>query len=257
MTEGIINLQDWRVWLQSAPGRYLLSWEQERIDEAVTDAFGYHALQLGMPMLQALRSNRMPHRWLAHDVDGVGANLVCDFAALPFDAASLDLVVMPHTLELSTDPHATLREVERALVPEGRLVITCFNPSSLWGLAQRRAHVYQRLGFGQLYLPRSGEFLGYRRLRDWLHLLGFEIEAARFGGYRFAVRQERWFDRHAWMERMGSRWWPIFGAMYCVTAVKRVRAMRLIGPAWKTRPVVAGAPVTVAHQTHRLPGESP
>ena len=40
------------------------------------------------------------------------------------------------------------------------------------------------MGFGRgqnLYLPRAGEFIGYWRLRDWLRLLGFEVEAGRFG----------------------------------------------------------------------------
>ena len=54
-------------WTQSALGHYLLEWEQQRCDEAVADIFGYHSLQLGMPMLQGLRANRMPHRWLALD----------------------------------------------------------------------------------------------------------------------------------------------------------------------------------------------
>jgi uncharacterized protein involved in response to NO len=47
---------------QIAPGRYLLEWEQDALDHAVTDAFGFHALQLGMPELDGLRANRMPHR---------------------------------------------------------------------------------------------------------------------------------------------------------------------------------------------------
>ena len=37
------------------------------MDELVSDIFGFHALQLGMPELQALRANRMQHRWLALD----------------------------------------------------------------------------------------------------------------------------------------------------------------------------------------------
>src|SRR6476620_2809815 len=52
-------------WLKTPPGRYLLAWEQERIDKAVVDLFGYHALQMGMPALDGLRANRMPHRWRA------------------------------------------------------------------------------------------------------------------------------------------------------------------------------------------------
>ena len=46
-------------------GRYLLDWEQTALDRVVTDLFGFHALQLGLPSLQGLRTNRMPHRWLA------------------------------------------------------------------------------------------------------------------------------------------------------------------------------------------------
>ncbi len=45
----------------------MLGWEQTRFDEAVADVFGYHSLQLGMPLLEGLRANRMPHRWLALD----------------------------------------------------------------------------------------------------------------------------------------------------------------------------------------------
>jgi hypothetical protein len=157
-------------------------------------------------------------------------------------------VLLPHTLELSSDPHATLREVERVLVPEGRVVITCFNPTSLWGLAQRRAHVYARLGFGQLYLPRSGEFLAYGRLRDWLRLLSFEVEGAQFGAYRPAIRSPAWFERWAWLESAGHRWWPILGAVYSLTAIKRVRGLRLLEPAWRTHPALARAPVSVARR---------
>ena len=40
--ESIIELGS---WLKTPPGRYLLAWEQDRLDHAVTDAFGFHALQ--------------------------------------------------------------------------------------------------------------------------------------------------------------------------------------------------------------------
>src|ERR1019366_694210 len=72
--------------------------------------------------------------------------LNCHFEALPFDAASLDLVVLPHALELARDPHRTLREVERVLVPEGRVLIIGFNPASLWGTRQRPRRVRRRPG---------------------------------------------------------------------------------------------------------------
>lgn len=236
-------------WLATAPGQCLLQWERQQFEEALSDVFGYHALQLGLPQLPALASNRMPHQWLALGGDLVGmpdsdplqgkgptpeavhqASLLLHSAALPFAENALDLVVLPHTLELSEDPHATLREVERVLMPEGRVVISGLNPASLWGFKQRRSRWLARWGVGQLFLPEQGDFIGYWRLRDWLRLLGFEVESARFGVYRPALSHARWLDRFAWMDQAGARWWPIFGAVYFVVAVKRVRGMRLIEP---------------------------
>jgi SAM-dependent methyltransferase len=254
MSDQIIGMHD---WFQTPAGRYLLDWERTRVDASVVDIFGFHALQLGVPELDGLQANRMPHQWLAteelyalQDRPVGKAAVLCDFSALPFPANSLDLVLLPHTLEFSADPHATLREVERVLVPEGRVVICGLNPTSLWGLAQRRGHLYRRMGFGRLFLPDAGEFIGYWRLRDWLRLLGFEVEVGEFGCYRPGVTSERWLQRFEWMDRAGARWWPILGAAYFLVAVKRVRGVRLLGPAWKTAPASARKPVSVANRSH-------
>lgn len=256
-------------WLQTPAGRYVLEWEQGHLDTAVADLFGFHAVQLGMPELEALRANRMPHRWVATDVVGspgphVDGNLPrcaialhCDFDALPFDSQSLDLVVLPHGLEFARDPHQALREVERVLVPEGRVVVVGFNPTSLWGLRQWLGHLRSRIVRGSnsaLFLPRSGEFMGYRRLRDWLRLLSFEVEAGRFGCYRLPVVSHKWLDRLEWMEEAGERWWPVFGAVYFVVAVKRVRGMRLVGLAREQRQKAAASPAVAVnhnHETHK------
>ncbi len=281
MTEGaILQLPQ---WLTTPAGQYLLAWEQRHLDQAVADLFGFHALQLGLPTLDALRANRMPHRWVAvesprddershvsaiapagialdDDAAAIGQyeaaiaapSLRCHFDALPFDAASLDLVVLPHTLERARDPHLTLREVERVLVPEGRALIVGFNPASLWGARQRLGRLRQSLPFasrGELFLPRAGEFIGYRRLRDWLRLLSFEVEAGRFGCYVPPVTSARWVSRFGWMEQAGEHWWPVFGALYYIVAVKRVRGMRLVGLARKdARVKAATAPAPATQQ---------
>ena len=254
MSDQIIDMHD---WFDTPAGRYLLEWEQAQVDAVVVDIFGYHALQLGVPELDGLRSNRMPHQWLAAERVSIADEralrqpaILCDFSALPFPAASLDMVLLPHTLEFSADPHATLREVERVLVPEGKVVICGLNPASLWGLQQRRGHLYRKLGFGQLFLPDSGDFIGYWRLRDWLRLLGFEVELGEFGCYRPGVTSHNLLNRFEWMDRAGARWWPIFGAAYFLVAVKRVRGVRLLGPTWKTATASARKSVSVANLTH-------
>ncbi|MFO1220771.1 MAG: methyltransferase domain-containing protein [Burkholderiaceae bacterium] len=256
-------------WLQSPAGRYALAWEQSQMDRSVADIFGFHATQLGLPQIDTLRANRMPHRWVAHDgllapepldlpppPDGLTTQpsngriaLHCDFDALPFPNQSMDLLVLPHVLELARDPHETLREVERVLVPDGRVVIAGFNPASLWGLRQRAGHLRRRLRASgrPLYLPPSGEFVGYWRLRDWMRLLSFEVEHARFGCWRPPLRTQRWLDRYAWVESIGEHWWPVLGAIYFLVAVKRVRGMRLVGLARRERPQPKAAPAVVAH----------
>ncbi len=236
-------------WFESSPGRYLLAWEREQLDQAVANIFGFHALQLGLPGLDALATNRMPHRWLATQAPTPGAAIVTDFSALPFPARSLDLVVLPHTLELANDPHTTLREVERVLVPEGRVVICGLNPASLWGLSQRRAHLLHRLGCGELFMPEASDFIGYWRLRDWLRLLGFEVEVVRFGCYRPALKSGKWLQHFDWMDSVGERCWPILGAVYFLVAVKRVRGMTLLSPRWKSSLAMVSAPVSVANST--------
>lgn len=234
----------------------------------MADMFGFHALQLGLPELAGLRANRMPHRWLAVDPayghwrpsgvaqapmqpdEDVPLALRCEFGALPFPSQSVDLVVLPHTLELVADPHDTLREVERVLMPEGKVVIAGFNPASLWGARHRLA----RLGQSRPTVLPQGEFLAYWRLRDWLRLLDLEVEAGCFGCYRPLVRSERTWHRLQWMEHAGDRWWPVLGAVYLVVAVKRARGMRLVGKLRRTRAAPARATAAVAQREQTTGG---
>ncbi len=233
----MIDPTDFSAWLQTPSGRYLLQWLQTRLDEQVSDLFGYHAVQLGLPALQGLRANRMPHRWLAlTQAQGATEPLICTrFECLPFDTQSLDLVVMPHALELSPDPHQLLREVERVLRPEGRLVISGLNPWSLWGARRRMAH-----WTGQAFPPEVQQMIALPRLKDWLKLLNFELEQGCFGIYRPWCHTEKGLARSAFLDSAGDRWWPVFGGVYLLVAVKRVASLRLIGPAWKAGP--AGVP---------------
>src|SRR5213596_2777043 len=113
MSDAIIGMHD---WFETPPGRYLLAWERTEFDRAVSDIFGYHALQLGLPELDTLQCNRMPHRWLALQSPPAGppqplpaqasispttvnrpssrpVALLTEASALPFPESSLDLVV--------------------------------------------------------------------------------------------------------------------------------------------------------------------
>ena len=146
--------------------------------------------------------------------------------------------MLPHVLVFAAEPHQVLREVERVPIPEGQVIICGFNPASMWGARQ---------GLGKItssnYLPRSGEFISLPRLKDWLKLLNLGVTRSHFGCYAPPFRTTKWLDRFAFVESAGQRWWPYLGAVYVVHAIKRVKGMHIIGPAWNKK--TAKAPKAV------------
>jgi SAM-dependent methyltransferase len=212
-------------WLATPLGSYVVEREQAYFDRAVADVFGYNAFQLGMPELDLLRTSRIPLRCRVGPRGAV--NMRADFRDLPIASNSADLVLLPHVLEFAEHPHQILREVARVLMPEAHVVISGFNPFSLWGLRR----VFHR---GREF-PWRGRFLTLMRVKDWLALLGFEVIGGQMACYGPPSRQQKWLERFQFMESAGDRWWPISGGVYFLQAVKRVRGMRLIMPKWSDR----------------------
>lgn len=214
-------------WLSTPLGAHLLEAERRYFDQELVDVFGFNAFQLGLPEFDFLRANRIPLRCVTGAEGPVG--LQSDLCALPIQTATADLVVLPHTLEFSSNPHQVLREVSRILRPEGHIVLSGFNPWSLWGLwrlAARRAGGY----------PWCGQFISLPRIKDWMALLGFELAAGRMCCYAPPLSSEKWFRRFDFMEAAGDRWWPIAGGIYFLHGIKRVPGMRIITPKWKSIP---------------------
>ena len=239
------TLQD---WFQTPLGQYLLEKERAYLDDVTPDIFGFHALQLGMPGVDLLRESRIAHRMrvAAHGEP----NLYARFHELPVATQSVDLVVLPHVLEFADEPHAILREVDRVMMPEGRLAILGFNPWSLWG-------VRSSLGSSRDTHPWNGRFLSLPRVKDWLALLGFDVSGGRLIAYAPPFDSEKLRRRFAFMEPAGDRWWAVGGAVYMLQAIKRVRGMRLLTPAWHEKAArekaFAAAAKRESHDTPKQP----
>lgn len=223
-------------WYESDLGRYVLERELEWFDAVSGDLFGFHALQVGECAIDFLRANRMPRRHCAGLETG---KLRCVPEHLPIASQSLDLLALPHVLEFSANPHQVLREAERVLRPEGRLLIAGFNPLSLWGL--RRV-----VGSEEAAGPWHGRFIHLARLKDWLALLNFDLVGGRMACYAPPVNRLRCLASFGFLESAGDRWWALGGGIYLLHAVKRVHGMRLIAPKWegKWRPRPAWAQST-------------
>jgi len=211
-------------WFATPLGQYLLEQERDRVDRIVSDIFGYNAVQIGLPEYTFLTANRMPYRFCCAEYGT--AEVIASAQALPFAPASLDLVVLPHVLEFSAQPHQVLREVERVLRPEGSVVIVGFNPFSLWG-------VHRHLTGRHEEIPWDGNYLSLLRIKDWLALLSFDTQSGSFAGYVPPVATKRWIRRWHFMDKAGDRWWPVCGGVYIIQGIKRVAGMRLLTPKWR------------------------
>jgi len=212
-------------WFGTPLGHYVLAREQAYFDQTVADIFGFHALQVGLPRHRFLTQSRIPTRFTV-DYDPP-ADVIADPHDLPFEENSVDLLVLPHALEFTDDPHLMLREAYRVVRPEGQIVIAGFNPFSLYG-AKRY--------FGREQTPPwNGSFIGLYRVKDWLALLGFDVTGGRLDAYAPPFAREKWLQRFGFFESAGDRWWPIAGGIYFLRATKRVLGMRVLTPAWQRR----------------------
>ena len=218
-------------WFSGVPGNILWQQEREIIERLLPTLFGYYAIQIGgyAEADEPLQGWRIHHRFLLDSVvsDGYGtAMAVTDPLQLPIKTDSVDAVLLPHTLDFSSDPHQLLRETERVLIPDGRLVVVGFNSWSLWGawrlLAKRGGH-----------FPWHGHFLSARRLQDWLSLLGFEIESCEMIMFRPPLRSRMLMQRLEVMESLGQRFWPLLGGSYVIKAVKRHSLIRPVRHQWR------------------------
>ena len=212
-----------KLWFETPLGQYSLQREQAYYDQVVANIFGFNALQLGLLDHDFLRASRIPTRLMA----GMGAEVAlrAEPEQLPLAGQSIDLLLLPHVLEFSAHPHQILREAERVLMPEGNLIISGFNPFSLWGL-------WRLLPYNRRAYPWRGRFISLPRLKDWLALLGFEVVGGRMCCYRPPFQQEQLLGKFQFMEDAGDRWWALAGGVYFIQAKKKVQGMRLIMPGW-------------------------
>ena len=238
-------------WLESPLGSYVVAREQAIYDRVLPDLFGFYALQMGAAARPLLQTSRVTQKFtLAWDTN---ASVLAEPDQLPFAENQFDVIVLPHTLEFQALPHEVLREVFRVLRPEGRLLMTGFNPYSLFGV--KRYFGRERSG------PWGGEFISLSRAKDWLTLLGFDIVGGQLDGYNLPAQSEATLQRLAWLEGAGDRWWPFAGGVYFLHAVKRVAGVRLIKPNWaragRRKRAAVAVPTRVQHgaDTHETEPE--
>jgi SAM-dependent methyltransferase len=227
-------------WWQTKTGAYLLEQERAALAEAFSTLFGYYLVQSGCwgEPGALLEGSTIRAKFILGGSAHAGCGVAGDPSYLPFATDSLDLVLLPHTLEQADEPEKVLREAERALRGEGHVVILGFHPFGPWGL-----HRY--VGARPAW---TGRFLSLWRLKIWLRVLGFEVMDVRQLVFRPPFASPAALRRSAFLDRLG---WRVSAGIYMVVARKRVFGMTpLLSKRSRPQPAFSG----VAKPTTRSMG---
>lgn len=236
-------------FFRSPQGHALLKEEQEMIERALSHVFGLYLIQLGqISETDLLVNSRVSHKILIDDhlPSALPDHFIqADIDYLPIQSDSVDVFVLPHTLESVVDPYHLLRQVDQMLIPEGHVLITGFNPLGCRTLINR----IQNTGGGF----RQAHFIRVHRLVDWLSLLGYDIELINYSA------------SNCFSQKPNSRWWQLFerglgraglhfGNVYAILAKKRIFSPTPVGLNWRLKnwlTVTKGQRPMATNRSHR------
>jgi SAM-dependent methyltransferase len=204
-------------WYQRPLGRALASAEQRALASQLPNLFGYHLVVIDPPWGECrLEDSRITHQVIQSAALAISphAGLAADPDYWPIRTDSVDAIILPHTLELTANPHQVLREADRCLIPDGHLVILGFNPFSLWGARQLLTRRTDRP-------PWSTRFRSQHRVTDWLALLGFDTLHSQYLFQRPPLQSERILRKLQFLEPADGAGRMLLSACYILLARKR------------------------------------
>jgi len=227
-------------WYDSPVGQRIAPDLLETLAELSRDAFGYHAVQLGAASgrLAVADVLRIRHCVRAHaGLPPVDCRVAFDM--LPFETESVDQVVAWHVLEDRREPHELLREMDRVLRPEGKLVIVGINPASLM-------HLSRYIPFTRRCLQpvHAGIHHAPWRVVDWLRVLGYEINAVERLGGLLPLCGKRPSRRRSQVSDMtfSDITWFLHG-FYMISATRRIMNPIQMKQPFRLRELIGAKPV--------------
>lgn len=200
--------------------RQVLLEQIQAVSRSWLDAcFGYYAAEISL-LDQSMNRFHPENIPVKFRFGTVHSSAVIDFENLPVDSESLDFIVVCHVLEFVDNPYSLLREIDRALIPEGKLLIISFNPYGWQGIS--------RFFRSRVTAPWCGHFYSLHRIQDWLSVLGFDVVAA---GYALIPSKsgDHW-PRLSW-KYIGHL--PLLYSISALYSSKRVSSLKPLGRRWR------------------------
>jgi SAM-dependent methyltransferase len=246
LAHGYRALQHWNQWLaQHFLGIKLLENEEKHLCGLLETHFGKHVALVGVPQqFKLLNATKIPCHSLItpmmfREHQGEYQYIEGDFHELPVLTGSVDLVLLPHTLEFIDNPRQLLAEACRIIKPEGLIVISGFNPYGSWGLK----HKTQKSWKANLIRPR--------KVISWLGLADFEVEKLESILYTPPITKPGLFEKLQFLEKIGRYCFPKLGGVYILVARAKVIPLTPIRLKWKQQLSSIRVPTTISGHTAR------
>jgi SAM-dependent methyltransferase len=219
------NLSQIRDWFRAPLGERLLQTEIAVHEQLLGHMFGYHLLQVSVQGTSLFDSSPIQNK-ISLGLDTADrSTLIARPTELPFEDDAADVVLVHHMLDFVESPQEMLRELSRVVLPMGYLIITGFNPFSLWGLSKS-------LMLGGKSAPWNGRFIRPGRLMDWMNLLNYKIDRAQFCTYSLPIASFQ-PEKPDYSQGLSRKVNLPFGAAYVIVARKHIGALTPIRPVWK------------------------
>jgi SAM-dependent methyltransferase len=219
-------------WQQLPNGALLHQQTQQRIDDCLEQCFGYNLLKLGQLSCQINTSNSTISHQINCATRGNNLSLQADINQLPLQDSTIDLCILTHELDFSSDPHQLLREIDRVLALDGKLIISGYNPISFFGL---RTLLHPKN-------PKKARLFFPNRVIDWLHLLGFQIQQKQH--FDFLSRNVN-STCSIFIEDFGQRYLPYFCSVYFIIAQKKTIPMTPVKSPFQFKEKIITGPTAV------------
>lgn len=222
-------------WYHQPLGAAVIAAESAKLSTVLPKFFGLHLLQLGgVGQLDWLTSSPIHHRVVIQpqiSANPQGSVVQGIYDQLPFRGESIDMILVPHTLEYDASPRTLLTEAWRVLSLDGHLIILGFNPWSLWGLAR----LFKKHSAG---VPWTGHFHSADKVSNWLIELGGAIVLQHSFYYLPPLSTPHTAGEFNWIEKMGQQLFPQTGGIYLLVVQKRTIPLDPLPAKWSWRELV-------------------
>lgn len=203
------RLQQWL--LHTPSGRETLRKERLFFMQNVNKIFGRNSLQIGLSDINLLHGNKIINHFT------INVDLQADLRFLPLASDSINLIICPHVLEFTNNYHHVLQEFYRILAPGGRIILTCFNRHSWFGLLQ-----------WWIPLLHEARLISLSNLKSQLQTLNFSLEGGKFFNYCPPFNDARRLRKYRWLNHIGDRWFPTLANSFALIAKKEIVTPHLI-----------------------------